>query len=79
MHASILKYFVEVARSGSIRKAAQNLFVASSAINRQIRKRGADLIYLAGPGHGGPGMVANAYLDGTYSELYSGVTRDDCR
>ena len=38
VHASILKYFVEVARSGSIRKAAQNLFVASSAINRQIRK-----------------------------------------
>lgn len=37
MHASILKYFVEVARCGSIRKAAQNLFVASSAINRQIR------------------------------------------
>ena len=38
MHAVILKYFVEVARCGSIRKAAQTLFVASSAINRQIRK-----------------------------------------
>jgi DNA-binding transcriptional LysR family regulator len=37
MHASVLKYVVEVARCGSIRKAAQNLFVASSAINRQIR------------------------------------------
>ena len=37
MHASILKYFVEVARCGSIRKAAQHLFVATSAINRQIR------------------------------------------
>jgi len=38
MHANVLKYFVEVARCGSIRKASQNLFVASSAINRQIRK-----------------------------------------
>ena len=37
VHASILKYFVEVARCGSIRKAAQQLFVATSAINRQIR------------------------------------------
>lgn len=38
MHATVLKYFVEVARCGSIRKAAQNLFVASSAVNRQILK-----------------------------------------
>lgn len=36
MHAVVLKYFIEVARCGSIRKAAQNLFVASSAVNRQI-------------------------------------------
>jgi DNA-binding transcriptional LysR family regulator len=38
VHASILKYFVVVVRSGSIHNPAQNLFVASSAINRQIRK-----------------------------------------
>ncbi|MES1264992.1 MAG: LysR family transcriptional regulator, partial [Variovorax sp.] len=38
MHASVLKYFVEVARSGSVRKASENLFVAASAINRQILK-----------------------------------------
>jgi DNA-binding transcriptional LysR family regulator len=43
VHASVLKYFVEVARCGSIRKAAQNLFVASSAINRQIRNLAAEL------------------------------------
>jgi len=36
MHAVVLKYFLEVARSGSIRKAAPSLFAASSAVNRQI-------------------------------------------
>jgi len=46
VHASILKYLVEVARCGSIRKAAQNLFVASSAINRQIRRTDGWLLYL---------------------------------
>ncbi|RZI99936.1 MAG: LysR family transcriptional regulator [Rubrivivax sp.] len=38
MHASVLKYFVEVARSGSVRKASEHLFVAASAVNRQILK-----------------------------------------
>jgi xylulose-5-phosphate/fructose-6-phosphate phosphoketolase len=40
-------------------------------LNRAIRQRGLDAIYITGPGHGGPGLVANAYLEGTYSELYS--------
>jgi xylulose-5-phosphate/fructose-6-phosphate phosphoketolase len=45
-------------------------------LNRVILARDLDVIYIAGPGHGGPGMVANAYLDGTYSELYSGISED---
>lgn len=44
--------------------------------NRAIRERGLDALYIAGPGHGGPGMVANAWLDGTYSELYPEISRD---
>ncbi|HEX7625746.1 MAG TPA: phosphoketolase family protein [Gaiellaceae bacterium] len=39
-------------------------------MNRVIRARDLNAIYICGPGHGGPGMVANAYLEGTYSELY---------
>ncbi|WP_373407843.1 phosphoketolase family protein [Microbacterium esteraromaticum] len=42
-------------------------------LNRVIREREISTIYITGPGHGGPGMVANAYLDGTYSELYSDI------
>ncbi len=42
-------------------------------LNRAIRERETSTIYITGPGHGGPGMVANAYLDGTYSELYSEI------
>ncbi len=46
-------------------------------LNRAIRGRDLDAIYVCGPGHGGPGMVANAYLEGTYSELYPHVGRDE--
>ena len=45
--------------------------------NRAIRERDLDAIYIAGPGHGGPGMVANAWLDGTYSERYPAVGTDE--
>jgi xylulose-5-phosphate/fructose-6-phosphate phosphoketolase len=45
-------------------------------LNRIITARGADVIYLAGPGHGGPAVVANVYLEGTYSEVYPKITRD---
>jgi xylulose-5-phosphate/fructose-6-phosphate phosphoketolase len=45
-------------------------------LNRVIRNWDLNVIYVCGPGHGGPGMVANAYLEGTYSELYPAVTQD---
>jgi xylulose-5-phosphate/fructose-6-phosphate phosphoketolase len=45
-------------------------------LNRQIRRRDLNAIYVTGPGHGGPGLVANAYLEGTYSEVYSHVSQD---
>src|SRR5204863_8093447 len=46
-------------------------------LNRAIRARDLNAIYVTGPGHGGPGVVANAYLEGTYSELYPHVSRDE--
>jgi xylulose-5-phosphate/fructose-6-phosphate phosphoketolase len=46
-------------------------------LNRAIRTRDVNAIYLAGPGHGGPAVVANAYLEGTYGELYSHVGQDE--
>ena len=45
-------------------------------VNHFIVERDLDVIYIAGPGHGGPGVVANAWLDHTYSELYRDVTVD---
>lgn len=45
-------------------------------LNRAIVEREQSTIYITGPGHGGPGLVANAYLDGTYSEVYSAITPD---
>jgi xylulose-5-phosphate/fructose-6-phosphate phosphoketolase len=45
-------------------------------LNRAIKQRDLDAIYIAGPGHGGPGMVAAAYLEGTYSEVYPAIGRD---
>ena len=46
-------------------------------LNRVIRARDLDVLYVTGPGHGGPGVVANAYLEGTYSELYAQIGRDE--
>jgi xylulose-5-phosphate/fructose-6-phosphate phosphoketolase len=45
-------------------------------LNRAIVQRDLDAIYVTGPGHGGPGLVANAYLEGTYSEVYPHIGQD---
>lgn len=45
-------------------------------LNRVIRERDADVLYVCGPGHGGPAMVANTWLEGSYSEIYPAVSRD---
>jgi len=45
-------------------------------MNRAIKSRGLSAIYVTGPGHGGPGLVASAYLDGTYSEVYPHIGHD---
>src|SRR5213593_1653451 len=45
-------------------------------LNRVIKMHDLNMIYICGPGHGGAGMVANTYLEGTYSELYSGIQQN---
>lgn len=45
-------------------------------LNRLIKQRDLNMIYIAGPGHGGPGLVANTYLEGTYSEVYPDISQD---
>jgi xylulose-5-phosphate/fructose-6-phosphate phosphoketolase len=46
-------------------------------LNRLIRRTGAEVLYITGPGHGGPALVANVYLEGTYSEVYPKVSQDE--
>jgi xylulose-5-phosphate/fructose-6-phosphate phosphoketolase len=46
-------------------------------LNRMIREHDLDMIYIAGPGHGGPAVIANVYLEGTYSEVYPEITTDE--
>jgi xylulose-5-phosphate/fructose-6-phosphate phosphoketolase len=46
-------------------------------LNRAIKERDLDAIYVTGPGHGGPGLVANTYLEGTYSEVYPNISQDE--
>jgi xylulose-5-phosphate/fructose-6-phosphate phosphoketolase len=45
-------------------------------LNRVIKRYDLNMIYIAGPGHGGPGLVANTYLEGTYSEMYPDISQD---
>src|SRR5260221_1693193 len=46
-------------------------------LNRVIKEQDLDMIYIAGPGHGGPGLVANTYLEGAYSEVYPNISPDE--
>lgn len=46
-------------------------------LNRVIKKNNLNMIYVTGPGHGGPGLIANTYLEGTYSEIYPDITQDE--
>ena len=46
-------------------------------LNRVIKKHDLNMIYITGPGHGGPGLVANTYLEGTYSEVYPNISQDE--
>ena len=46
-------------------------------LNRVIKKYDLDMIYISGPGHGGPALVGNTYLEGTYSEIYPKITQDE--
>ena len=46
-------------------------------LNRVIKKFDLDMIYISGPGHGGPAVVANTYLEGTYSEVYPNISADE--
>ncbi len=46
-------------------------------LNRTIRLNDLDMIYIAGPGHGGPALVADTYLEGSYSEIYPDISQDE--
>ena len=46
-------------------------------LNRLIKEHDLDMLYITGPGHGGPGIVANTYLEGTYSEVYPNISQDE--
>src|SRR3954470_15441657 len=46
-------------------------------LNRVIKERDLNMIYIIGPGHGGPGLVANTWLEGTYSEVYPNISQDE--
>jgi xylulose-5-phosphate/fructose-6-phosphate phosphoketolase len=56
---------------------APGLNLVYAHMNRAINQRDLNALYVTGPGHGGPGLVANAYLEGTYSEMYASVPQDE--
>jgi xylulose-5-phosphate/fructose-6-phosphate phosphoketolase len=46
-------------------------------LNRLIKEHNLDMVYISGPGHGGPAIVGNVYLEGTYSEVYPNISQDE--
>ena len=46
-------------------------------LNRMIKTHDLNVLYVTGPGHGGPGLVANSYLEGSYSEFYPDISQDE--
>src|SRR5215467_7647333 len=55
--------------------SGQNFLYAH--LNRVIKEHDLNMLYISGPGHGGPALVANAYLEGTYSEVYPNIGQDE--
>src|SRR5919199_1733686 len=55
---------------------APGLSFVYAHLNRVIKRDDLNVIYVTGPGHGGPGLVANVYLEGTYSEVYPQIAHD---
>ncbi len=53
------------------------LNLAYAHLNRVVRRHDLDMLFIAGPGHGGPGVVANVYLEGAYTEAYPKITQDE--
>jgi phosphoketolase len=72
-HGWTSKRFSRAARLGWGTTPRQNFFYVH--LNRVIKKYDLDMIYVSGPGHGGPAVVGNTYLEGTYSEIGRGGER----
>src|SRR3569833_2239838 len=77
----LLKKPLEMAQEKTMqlghRDTTPNQKKKNAHLNRIIKQHDLDMLYISGPGHGGPAVVANSYLEGTYSETYPEITRDE--